>query len=486
MKKKRLITWLLLLSLLGMLSSCGDSISVESGDGTASVTPEPSTQSTPIRFLARQEAWVERIGATLNPIKGREAFAQWLMELDEIDASELVSVEDVSGWFEEPAYKVTSSSSRYLYYGELKDFYADGFGILMTTKDTSENTMNIVYMGKFSKGSFDGYGIKFSIPDDETRSLAQFIVPWDINSEEYIDFYYDFVNYASFEGVFDEGKPKKGKGNAYGCTLKTLNYIGYFDRPGLSISDIGYQIVTSEYEDGEENGDTRIYNFLGHLEYDGEMKDGLKNGKGNEYYYGGKALKYSGQFKDGLYDGNGTYYSNDGQVIFNGKWEKGVSATGIKDNEPPHWQTWMLENIPIQSNSGSGFSADILPEEENVWGNKPSTSDGAGVPEYDADPDSGYISADNLYILPTDTKLISYSDLTGLSKEETVLARNEIYARYGYSFQSQNIRDYFNAQSWYRADPDVNASTFGTSQMSEIERANLETIQQYERNMGWK
>lgn len=106
-----------------------------------------------------------------------------------------------------------------------------------------------------------------------------------------------------------------------------------------------------------------------------------------------------------------------------------------------------------------------------------------GNDTYGSDPGYTY---DSDYILPTDTQYITEYDLYGLTKEEVVLARNEIYARYGYSFQSENIRVYFAAQPWYHEDTSVNANTFGTAQMNDYERANLETIQQYEKDMGWK
>lgn len=106
-----------------------------------------------------------------------------------------------------------------------------------------------------------------------------------------------------------------------------------------------------------------------------------------------------------------------------------------------------------------------------------------GNDTYGSDPGYAY---DSDYILPTDTQYITEYDLYGLTKEEVVLARNEIYARYGYSFQSENIRVYFAAQPWYHEDTSINANTFGTAQMNDYERANLKTIQQYEKDMGWK
>ncbi len=90
------------------------------------------------------------------------------------------------------------------------------------------------------------------------------------------------------------------------------------------------------------------------------------------------------------------------------------------------------------------------------------------------------------YILPTNTQLISAGDLYPFSQWEVRLIRNEIYARYGYTFQTEEIRDYFLTQSWYTPDPEVNSSTFTRDNMTETERANLDTILQYETDMGWR
>lgn len=90
------------------------------------------------------------------------------------------------------------------------------------------------------------------------------------------------------------------------------------------------------------------------------------------------------------------------------------------------------------------------------------------------------------YILPTNTQLISVSDLYPFTQQEVALIRNEIYARYGYTFQTQEISDYFLTQSWYTPNPDVNSATFSRDNMTETEQANLDTILQYETDMGWR
>lgn len=69
---------------------------------------------------------------------------------------------------------------------------------------------------------------------------------------------------------------------------------------------------------------------------------------------------------------------------------------------------------------------------------------------------SGQISSKNNgqdqdYILPDcDSRYYSQEELEALSAEQLKLARNEIYARHGYIFKTDNTKNYFNSKSWYR------------------------------------
>ena len=66
------------------------------------------------------------------------------------------------------------------------------------------------------------------------------------------------------------------------------------------------------------------------------------------------------------------------------------------------------------------------------------------------------------------------SDLKGLSKDDLRLARNEIYARHGYVFESKEMQNYFGSQSWYNPDPSFNGK------MAEWEKHNVELIKSHE------
>ncbi len=88
------------------------------------------------------------------------------------------------------------------------------------------------------------------------------------------------------------------------------------------------------------------------------------------------------------------------------------------------------------------------------------------------------------YLLPTDSRVISESELYGMSREEVALARNEIYARHGHVFETEAYREYFESKNWYTPDPSFDA--LDASQLTEIELENINIIVQYEQKMGWR
>ena len=81
---------------------------------------------------------------------------------------------------------------------------------------------------------------------------------------------------------------------------------------------------------------------------------------------------------------------------------------------------------------------------------------------------------DQFIISYSNDVFLDKSDLKGLSKKELRLARNEIYARYGYVFDSKELQKHFESQSWYVPNPDFNGK------MTEWEKHNVELIKSYE------
>ena len=62
-------------------------------------------------------------------------------------------------------------------------------------------------------------------------------------------------------------------------------------------------------------------------------------------------------------------------------------------------------------------------------------------------------------------------DLEGKTLEQLYLMRNEIYARHGRPFKTNELDSYFQAQSWYQRD-----LSYGDSRLTETDEANIKTI----------
>lgn len=89
------------------------------------------------------------------------------------------------------------------------------------------------------------------------------------------------------------------------------------------------------------------------------------------------------------------------------------------------------------------------------------------------------------YIIPgINTGYITDADLEGFSKTELRLARNEVYARHGRSFEDDTLRQYFNACNWY--DPILDPDEFDESVFNEYEKENINTIVRYEIEHGYR
>jgi len=89
-----------------------------------------------------------------------------------------------------------------------------------------------------------------------------------------------------------------------------------------------------------------------------------------------------------------------------------------------------------------------------------------------------------VYILPTDTELIEIADLEQMTHDETYMAINEIYARHGLIFETVEIQEYFEAQSWYNGT--TTDSQAIVNEFSDIELNNLGTIVTYQYQMGYR
>lgn len=74
---------------------------------------------------------------------------------------------------------------------------------------------------------------------------------------------------------------------------------------------------------------------------------------------------------------------------------------------------------------------------------------------------------------------MTYADVEGKSAEELRLMRNYIFARRGYIFESEDLKEYFERFSWY-----VPLYYDVTPRLSDIEKYNVYFIKEWETNFG--
>ncbi len=144
--------------------------------------------------------------------------------------------------------------------------------------------------------------------------------------------------------------------------------------------------------------------------------------------------------------------------------EEGIEIQGSSDYDGNYIQV-----------SNSGANMDF----SEVWLDIPEQS---GNEAADAAQTISTVESAAEYILPnSDSVEITADQLSQLTAEQLMLARNEIYARHGRQFDTPEIQQYFNSKSWYV--PQYTPDEFDAIQdgiFNEIERRNIELILQEE------
>lgn len=76
------------------------------------------------------------------------------------------------------------------------------------------------------------------------------------------------------------------------------------------------------------------------------------------------------------------------------------------------------------------------------------------------------------FMLPdSNSRILEASELSGMTKDQLRIARNEIYARYGWQFEDRELQSHFDTTAWY-----VPAENVDDAILSDVERANKDLI----------
>lgn len=88
------------------------------------------------------------------------------------------------------------------------------------------------------------------------------------------------------------------------------------------------------------------------------------------------------------------------------------------------------------------------------------------------------------YLFNSNTEYITETYLNTKSQSEVRYILNEIYARHGYIFTTDEYKTYFSSKSWYV--PKHSSAEDAEGYFNEVEQSNKTTIVNYETSKGWR
>ena len=140
----------------------------------------------------------------------------------------------------------------------------------------------------------------------------------------------------------------------------------------------------------------------------------------------------------------------------------------------PDMQAVPAQDAESMQTAGAGQDIESL-EGTGVTEGGTVTGVEAGQPEQ-AEP-SPEVSGDNQVFSDSSARYLTDSEVARLSQAEIQTAINEIFARHGYIFETQEIYQHFQQYSWYH--PTVPKDAFDTAVFSDIETRNVELLSRY-------
>ncbi|GAE28224.1 hypothetical protein JCM9140_4434 [Halalkalibacter wakoensis JCM 9140] len=136
-------------------------------------------------------------------------------------------------------------------------------------------------------------------------------------------------------------------------------------------------------------------------------------------------------------------------------------------------QSWLIDNL---KDPGESFSAYDFSDEWTIKNNNPrELVSNWQEPERTESITQEAVGTSNDYLFyDSHIRRLSSSELSGLSDWELRIARNEIFARHGYVFESGDLTRYFYSKAWYSPNDSYNGA------LNAIEEYNVALIRSFE------
>ena len=148
-------------------------------------------------------------------------------------------------------------------------------------------------------------------------------------------------------------------------------------------------------------------------------------------------------------------------------------------NAGKHLMTFVTNNVKYYATVSAGSTTEQINGKPYTITAVPTSETYNGNTVYEITNITNY--AGDYILANSGTKLLTNDDIKGMSKHDLALARNEIYARHGRKFQTEEYSKYFSGKSWYSINPNYNYSD-DDSNLNSIEVKNVQFILNAERN----
>ena len=176
-------------------------------------------------------------------------------------------------------------------------------------KSEHNGLIELYFEGNFKNGKKNGKGKIYRSDPNKIKFEGEYLN--DLKEGLGKEYYND--GKIQFEGEYKKDKKWNGKG--YDINGK-IDYIitegnGYIKLYKDYVDKLSFE---GEYKNGEKNGKGKEYDHFGRLEFEGEYLNDKKHGQGKEYFRNKKIL-FEGEYKDGK-KWNGKGYDFNGNIAY--------------------------------------------------------------------------------------------------------------------------------------------------------------------------
>ena len=182
------------------------------------------------------------------------------------------------------------------------------------------------------------------------------------------------------------------------------------------------------------------------------------------------AARTTGTYRPQTAAGNGRTTGNAGNVIHS----TGTAGTTVHTGFP--WKAVIACAVIVLFIGAFFYNRSHVSSEEQAITNYMNAEDTDSDDEATTAEED---SASALYLMPDSAdRYLEVSDIEGYSRDEIQMIINEIYAKHGREFHTQENIDYFSAQDWY--EPVVGKSDEEiANEFNAYEKANVELLCKY-------